>query len=119
MDRNKAPVTDRREMAELLSSQYASVFSNPMTGITEENVQVLTGANVTDTPTLSDIYVATDDVPEAVTELSNGAAPGPDGVPTLCYKRGGGHSDQSPEGHLCCLPPWMLALLLTVLRKLG
>jgi hypothetical protein len=89
MDRNKAPVTDRREMAELLSSQYASVFSTPMTGTTKENVQVLTEANVTDTPSLSDIYVATDNVREAVTELSNGAAPGPDGVPPQCYKRGG------------------------------
>ena len=68
-------------MAEILSSQYSSVFTKPSSSpyhdIVEED----------DIPTITDIQFTEEDIIDAIDELSNNAASGPDGVTAIFLKK--------------------------------
>ena len=66
------------EMANTLSQQYKSAFSDP----------VVMSLNTSNTPTLSleDITFSEVDIVGAIDEVSNNASPGPDGFPAIMLK---------------------------------
>ena len=69
------------EMAELLSTQYSSVFSKPSPSpyhLSEERTDILT---------LTDIHFTKQDIIDAIDELSNTAASGPDGLAAIFLKK--------------------------------
>ena len=72
--------SDPIKMANLLSQQYESVFSDPMTDISHHKKSQLTKA------TLNDIEFTTEDIIKAISDMVNGSAAGPDGIPVLFYK---------------------------------
>ena len=69
------------EMAEILSTQYSSVFSKPSASpyhsIEEKK----------DIPTLTDIQFTKEDIIDAIDELTNNAASGPDGLAAIFLKK--------------------------------
>ena len=69
------------EMAEILSSQYSSVFSkpspSPYDGMVEDP----------DIPIISDIDITEEDIIAAIDELSNTSASGPDGLTAIFLKK--------------------------------
>ena len=95
---------DPQEMAELLSLQYKSVFSTPRTSFitspgSEPHPYIEATKNLFGPPsevqeedppgTLTKIIINFSLVSDAIAALSNKASPGPDGIPTTCYKYGG------------------------------
>ena len=66
------------EMANTLSQQYKSAFSNPV-------VMSLNTSNIP-TPSIEDITFSEADIVGAIDEVSNNAAPGPDGFPAIMLK---------------------------------
>ncbi len=68
------------EMANILSKQYSSVFSLPCSSpyfeITED----------TNIPTLTDVTFTEEDISDAIDELRNSAASGPDGLSAILLK---------------------------------
>ena len=77
LNTNKTELTsDPKEMAELLSTQYASVFSVPKQDAGEPT------ALKTDKK-LSDITFTTEDIESAIGELRSNAAAGDDGFPAI------------------------------------
>ena len=82
--------TDQTEMAELLSAQYTSVFSTPRVpnmGQVEEGEEVEEVEG--DESSLSHLTFSRETINKVISSLSPSAAPGPDGIPPLCYKKGG------------------------------
>ena len=72
--------SDPIKMANLLSQQYESVFSEPREDISQhQNIKLTTA-------TLNDIEIKTDDIIKAISEMVNGSAAGPDGIPVVFYK---------------------------------
>ena len=94
-------VADDFGVAELLRKQYESVFSEPCTNINREQLDdfIHTTEECLDDHennthekldrALKDVEINVSVVSKAVNALSPKAAPGPDGIPTLCYKMGG------------------------------
>ena len=94
-------ITDDFGVAELLRKQYESVFSKPCTNINREQLDDFIhtteeGLDDHESNThekldlaLKDVQIGVSEVSKAVNALSAKAAPGPDGIPTLCYKMGG------------------------------
>ena len=81
---------DDEAMAEILRKHYDSMFSVPTEQITPDSINELFQLEEESSDTsLTHINFSEENVKAAVASLSNSAAPGPDGVPTLCYKRGG------------------------------
>ena len=76
-------------MAEILKDQYNSVFSKPSCKVTEEYINSLFGDDEPLPNQLSTILVTEEDVENAMKLLPNEASPGPDGISTTLYKRGG------------------------------
>lgn len=74
-----------KKMAELLSNQYVSVFSTPHSpiGSVEEIFPDTTTHNVME---LHDLTFDKEDIEDAIVELSNNAAAGPDGFPAILLK---------------------------------
>ena len=72
--------SDPIRMANILSQQYESVFSEPMHDISHHRNKKLTDA------TLNDITLNSDDIIKAISEMVNGSAAGPDGIPVIFYK---------------------------------
>ena len=70
-----------KEMAEILSRQYVTVFSVPKPDDTMQNER---DVNVDIIP---DLQVTEDDLIKAINELSQTAAPGPDGFPAIFLKQ--------------------------------
>ena len=69
-----------RAMAEILSKQYASVFSQPQPSTSYNLPQV--------TPhTIEDIEITSEDIQEAMESIKVSSAPGPDGIPAFLYQR--------------------------------
>ena len=66
------------EMAEVLADQYSSVFSKPSTEPPEIDESTLPINNITITP---------GEIMEAIEELRNNAASGPDGIPAILLKK--------------------------------
>ena len=69
------------EMAEILSAQYSSVFSKP------SHSPYHSSKERTDIPTLTDIHFTEQDIIDAIDELSNNAASGPDGLAAIFLKK--------------------------------
>ena len=74
-------------MAEILSEQYSSVFSTP----SQQNLSpshIFPDEDVEDPqPCIQDIAFNSDQLAEAMNELSTNAAPGPDGFPSILLKK--------------------------------
>ena len=87
IDEEGSPVTDDKQVAEALSNQYNSVFSTPR--MTMEEIEDIDTSEESQSEDLSNIVINRDNIKKAIAELSNSASPGPDGVPTRCYKHGG------------------------------
>ena len=68
------------EMANILSKQYSSVFSLPC------NSPYLEKTDDPDIPTLTDVTFTEEDLSDAIDELRNSAASGPDGLSALLLK---------------------------------
>jgi hypothetical protein len=66
------------EMAEVLAEQYSSVFSKPSTDPPEIDESALPINNIIITPV---------EIMEAIDELRNNAASGPDGIPSILLKK--------------------------------
>jgi hypothetical protein len=66
------------EMAEVLADQYSSVFSKPSTDAPDIEINALPINNISITP---------DELTEAIEELRNNAASGPDGIPAILLKK--------------------------------
>lgn len=78
-DKNGSFISDPRDIAEALSSQFASVFSKPMNSpnFNTEAVEIL----------LSDIVFNKTDIISCIDELRANAAPGIDGFPAILLKK--------------------------------
>ena len=76
---NSEPVSCPKKMADILSKQYASVWTSPSR----------TQPDPTKTPnqTISDVNLAPADLENAIDELSNNASPGPDKYPAILLKK--------------------------------
>ena len=74
---------ENAEMADILSKQYASVFSIPREPLPDP-FDIFNGADPTK---LNDIDFTESDIIEAIDELSNNASAGPDGFPAILLKQ--------------------------------
>ena len=81
----KTLICEPKEMAEILSKQYSSVFSTPRHENTAED-RLFPEENPTQ-PSLSNIIFTDSELEEAMKELSDNAAAGPDGFPAILLKR--------------------------------
>ena len=80
-DKNSNTITCANEMAEMLSKQYASVWTTP-SSIQNE------GTTVDESyPTISDIEFGPEHLESAIDELTNNASPGPDKIPAILLKK--------------------------------
>ena len=73
--------SDSKRMAEILSKQYASVFSEPRETANISNLKEFKGER------LVDIKLLAADFEGAMSEIKNGSAPGPDEIPAVVYKK--------------------------------
>ena len=73
-------VSDPKSMADILSKQYENVFSAPKEDLSHYKTKVI------ETAKLTDLVITKDDVINAIKEISNDSAPGPDGIPVVFYK---------------------------------
>ena len=85
-------VSGEKEMADILSAQYEGVCSSPRKDINSDGfLEELLGMDTrfeTDLR-LEDLWFEEEETRKTIGKLSNGAAVGPDGIPTQCYKYGG------------------------------
>ena len=72
-------VSEASAMAEILSAQYASVFSTPM-GISVDYDTAVT-------PNTDNMFFTEQDIVDAISELSTNSAPGPDRFPAIFLKK--------------------------------
>ena len=77
-----------KEMVEILSNQYNSVFSCPDEEVTELSLDP-TNLHLDQRPRLSAIEVDRDMVSCAISDIPDGAVPGPDGISPCFLKHGG------------------------------
>ena len=83
LDRAKQFVVDNEGMANILSEQYSSVYSTPRS----EPVSPMDFFNTEDASKLIDIEFTEEDFIEAIDEIANNAAAGPDGFPAILLKK--------------------------------
>lgn len=76
------------EMAEILVKQYSSVLRNPRYPVNSEFVDSLVNSDVSDGD-LDELVIDEHDIREAIKELSNQSASGPDGLSPVLLKNGG------------------------------
>ena len=72
-------VDDNKEMSEILSEQYSSVFSTPMSTVPT--------LETTSTRTLTDITIGVTEIAEAIDEIGTNSSPGPDDIPAILLKK--------------------------------
>ena len=85
LDAANTLVSCPKKMSEILSEQYASVFSSPKyDNMDINNIFMETDANG---GLLSDINFSEEDVIEAMSEFSCNSAAGPDGFPAMMLKK--------------------------------
>ena len=65
-------------MANILNNQYQIIFSTPKNG--------LFLASIHNCWFLNDVDILDDDIKEAIKDINNYSAPGPDGIPPTFYK---------------------------------
>jgi ribonuclease P/MRP protein subunit RPP40 len=86
----REPVSDPAAMAEILTDQYSSVFSVPRDKINDDWIETLLCRPVDDPmDTLDELFVVIGDVEKAISDMSSSSSPGPDGIPPVCFKKGG------------------------------
>ena len=73
--------SDPKKMAEILSAQYSSVFSDPQD---HANLSKLKGCEGT---SIRDIKLLLEDFESAMKEIKVGSAPGPDEIPAVVYRK--------------------------------
>ena len=73
-------------MAEMLKTQYDTVFSTPLQPMMASS-DIFNETSNSDIPILSDIYFAPVDIEEAIDELSANSAAGPDQFPAILLKQ--------------------------------
>ena len=85
IDSARRLVSAPQEMAEMLSTQYSSVFSTPQ----NEDISPHTiFPETTNSPGgIGDIIFSDEELADAMQELKSNAAPGPDGFPAILLKR--------------------------------
>jgi hypothetical protein len=74
-------VSGPKKMADILSQQYESVFSVPKSDLSSLNIRQHT------CPTLSDIDITEDSVKDAIKNMKESSAPGPDGIAAYFLKK--------------------------------
>ena len=84
MNKDGDYVSDDKEMAETLSSQYSSVFSTPKQKLPDSNT--LFHQDISDNMSLCNFEFNVKDIEEAIDEISLTAAAGPDGFPAILLK---------------------------------
>ena len=80
LDSNNLYTGSSKEMAEILSNQYKSVFSEPLNSAGSERESEIKCK-------LLDLAFTVEDIINAIDELSNNSGSGPDGVPAILLKR--------------------------------
>ena len=80
LDQEGNYISDSKEMANTLGTQYSSVFSTPHSE--PVNPEELFDVN-SDPSKLTDIVFSPSDIIEAIEDISPNAAPGPDGFPAI------------------------------------
>ena len=73
--------SDPMKMAEILSQQYQSVFSEPQSNTDITNFPTCKGKH------LEDITFMTDDIQMAMEEIKPSSAPGPDEIPAIVFNK--------------------------------
>jgi hypothetical protein len=84
MDAAKTLITCPLQMAEILSEQYSSVFSEPREAM-QQPKEIFSDDN-SDGPQLQDFIFGEDDIIKAIDEISSTSAAGPDRYPALLLK---------------------------------
>ena len=82
-------ISDPKEIAESLQTQYCSVFSKPDQTKHIENIEEFFNdgsANSSEHSILNDINFSEDDIITAIKKIKPNAAAGPDGIPTILLK---------------------------------
>ena len=79
-------VTDDDSIVEMLKSQYESVFSTPVESKKISNPESFFMPGNSDEE-IDNVVFGREDVVEALNKLSNNAAPGPDGIPSVLLKK--------------------------------
>ena len=79
-------LSDEKEMSEILSRQYKSMFSVPSMDIRDMDLEHLRSKTFS---TLHNIEVTTSMIEQAIKDIPNDASPGPDGIGPLFLKNGG------------------------------
>ena len=78
-------ISDSKDMADLLSKQFQSVFSSPRQPTVPPNVIFPADDSVSE-PCINDVSFTEEDVVDAIKELNRSSASGPDGVPAVLQK---------------------------------
>ena len=86
LDAAKTLVSCPAKMAEMLKTQYDTVFSTPLQPMMA-STDIFNETSNSDIPILSDIYLAPVDIEEAIDELSANSAAGPDQFPAILLKQ--------------------------------
>ena len=86
LDAAKTLVSCPAKMAEMLKTQYDTVFSTPLQPMMASS-DIFNETSNSDIPILSDIYFAPVDIEEAIDELSANSAAGPDQFPAILLKQ--------------------------------
>jgi hypothetical protein len=89
LDKDDNPVAATSEMAAILSRQYSAMWSKPTFSFDSTSAEVVLNLEPPQEDCLTNIEVSQDNVRTALSSLSAGAAPGPDGIPAAIIKGGG------------------------------
>ena len=83
-DKEENVTTDRKKMADLLQSQFSSVFSDP----NSPNVKdpSFPSPNVELPQEIEEFKITDDNILSAIKDIPSDSAPGPDGIPTILLK---------------------------------
>ena len=83
------PVTDKLKMAEVLSDQYANMWSSSVFKFDPDNVDDVLSLDIDGEDMLTNVDITKELVKKALGRLSSTASPGPDGLPAVFLKLGG------------------------------
>ena len=90
MKSDKTITSDDGEMSNILSQQYAKVFSKPFYDITSDDFTVKLSETVTNVNSeICEIYFTAENIKSALKNIDNSSSAGQDGVPPHVLKCGG------------------------------
>ena len=87
IDKTSKTITEAEDMANLLQSQYCSVFSNPDPSKHIKNVDSFFDELPENDIKLCDIQFTESDIAQAIKDLKPNAAAGPDGIPPILLQK--------------------------------